>query len=144
MAQREKNLIRKLNSRERRRLSLYNMIPVDAIDPSCSTRVLIENKTTKLYRYGCSMQDMNIQIEGSGLARKKNLIFHLQGFETFSLAHQFLFIQSIPLSVFFLSSFSLNFVRTPMQYISMRCRALTSESKVVGKFLNVLRKGLVR
>lgn len=81
------NLIRKLNSRERRRLSMHNLIPVDAIDPACSTHELIENKATHLYRYGCSsLQDANIEIENNSLRRKKNPIFHFQGFSILSSA----------------------------------------------------------
>lgn len=81
------NLIRKLNSRERRRLNVYNLIPVDAIDPTCSTHELIENEATHLYRYGCSsLQDANIEIENNSLRRKKNPIFHFQGFSILSSA----------------------------------------------------------
>lgn len=81
------NLIRKLNSRERRRQSVYDLIPVDAIDPACSTNELIENKATHLYRYGCSsLHDANIEIENNSLRRKKNPIFHFQGFSILSSA----------------------------------------------------------
>lgn len=78
------SITRKLNSRERRRLEKHGMIPVDAIDPACSTRELIENKTTHLYRYGCYLQDTNVELKdfiAIRRARKSSAsIFHLRGF----------------------------------------------------------------
>lgn len=94
MAQSEQNLTRKLSSREKRRLSVYNMIPVDALDPLCSTRELIENKATNLYRYGCSLQDMNLKIGNNSSMEKKNLIFHLQGFIIFISSLIFIYIKN--------------------------------------------------
>jgi hypothetical protein len=72
MENNQQKLVRILNPRERRRMSVYNMIPVDAVDPKCSTRKLIESNTTKLYRYGCSLQDMNLEIEDANLEQPKN------------------------------------------------------------------------
>lgn len=78
------NITRTLNSRERRRLKVHGMFPVDAIDPACSTRKLIENKTTHLYRYGCYLQDTNVELEDliSTRARKSSVtsFFNLRGF----------------------------------------------------------------
>ena len=78
------NITRTLNSRERRRLEIHGMVPVDAIDPACSTRQLIENKTTHLYRYGCYLQDTNVELEDfiSIRARKSSVasFVHLRGF----------------------------------------------------------------
>ena len=83
--QNTQNLIRKLNSRERHRLRKYNLIPVDAIDPTCSIQELIENKMTDLYRYGCSsLQNVNIELEDNGSRRKNKPIFHIQGSTLFS------------------------------------------------------------
>lgn len=82
MEQKTPPLIRKLNSREARRFTEYQLIPVDAIDPDCTTRELIQKKTTHLYRYGCkSLQEATVEIEAIGLARRRrNPIFQLQGF----------------------------------------------------------------
>lgn len=75
---------RTLNSRERRRLKVHGIVPVDALDPNCSTRKLIENKTTHLYRYGCYLQDTNVELEDFILKRagKSSVasFFHLRGF----------------------------------------------------------------
>lgn len=79
------NITRTLNSRERRRLEVHGMVPVDAIDPACSTRKLIENKTTHLYRYGCYLQDTNVELEdfisirAAGRSSVASFV-HLRGF----------------------------------------------------------------
>lgn len=96
----KQTFIRELNSRERRRLNIYNLIPVDAIDPTCTTRELIENNAAHLYLYGTkNVRHMNLEISlrtdsTKQKMKKKNLIFHLQGFipsSSFSSAHQFSF-----------------------------------------------------
>lgn len=75
-----RNLIRPLNSRERRRYETYGMLPVDAIDPECSTRELIESNGTKLlYRYGCPLGEMNLELQRESVIVKRNFIFHLRG-----------------------------------------------------------------
>lgn len=100
------NLIRKLNSRERRRLNVHNLIPVDAIDPTCSTHELIENKTTHLYRYGCSsLNDVNIEIENNSLRRKENPILYIQG-SFHIIVSSLIFIYIILASSFFSLLFS--------------------------------------
>lgn len=78
------SITRKLNSRERRRLQAYGMIPVDALDPACSSRELIENNTTHLYRYGCYLEDTNVELEEFIAIRNRRKsstsFFHLRGF----------------------------------------------------------------
>lgn len=74
------SLIRELNPREKRRYLTYNLLPVDAVDSSCFTKDL---PTKTLYRYGCNLTDMNLEIEDNGTDEKRNPIFHLQGFHSF-------------------------------------------------------------
>lgn len=76
-------LIRKLNARERRRLVVHRMLPIDAIDPTCSTRELIEHHNTNvLYRYGCSLTEANLEVENdrSSGAKKRSFLCSLRGF----------------------------------------------------------------
>lgn len=77
------NLIRSLNAREKRRFLVHRMLPVDAIDPSCSTRDFIEHHQTKLlYRYGCSLSEMNIEVENGSnpSVEKRKFLPRLRGF----------------------------------------------------------------
>lgn len=82
------SITRKLNSREKRRLEKHGMIPVDALDPACSTRELIENKTIHLYRYGCYLQDTNVELEDFiaiqrvAAGKSSFSIFNLRGFKS--------------------------------------------------------------
>lgn len=80
MTEYDQILIRKLDPRERRRLNVH------AIDPSCSTRTLIEHNQPKLlYRYGCKLEEMNVELQPNSAAVKKNVISRLRGCH-----HQFL------------------------------------------------------
>lgn len=75
------SITRELNSREKRRLRLHGIVPVDSLDPSCTTRELIENNTTHLYRYGCFFQDVNVELEELTMrAEKSSSRFRLRGF----------------------------------------------------------------
>lgn len=75
------SVIRDLDPREKRRYFTHGMLPVDAVDPSCLTRQL---EARILYRYGCGLEDMNIEIEDNGTVEKQNPIFRLRGFHSFS------------------------------------------------------------
>lgn len=82
MNEMDQNLIRKLNPRERRRLNVYQMLPVDAIDLTYSARTSAQCHETKLlYRYGCGLTEMDLQIDDfdNGIERR-NLISRLRGF----------------------------------------------------------------
>lgn len=85
----QQDLTRKLNARERRRLNVHQMLPVDAIDPSCPTRNLVECHQTKaLYRYGCSLAEMNLEIvEVDNVIKQRNFISRFRGFSS-SISHQ--------------------------------------------------------
>lgn len=72
------NLIRKLNSRERRRLNVYGILAVDAIDPGYSTRELVHAKT-KLYRYGCNLNGTTVTFKSENVKEKRNFIFNFRG-----------------------------------------------------------------
>lgn len=64
MKQLDQSLTRNLNARERRRLTIHRMLPVDAIDPTCSNYNLTERHQTELlYRYGCGLAEMNVETE---------------------------------------------------------------------------------
>lgn len=105
MSENDPILIRKLNSREKRRLTVHGMLPLDAIDPSCSTDKLIgHNQAKHLYRYGCRMAEVNLEIEPDTVAvKKRNLIFHLRGFPhqfPISILARLIKTHSLPLSIF--------------------------------------------
>lgn len=76
----EQNLIRDLNPREKRRLLTHDLLPVDAVSPTCFTRDL---QAKILYRYGCSLQEMNLEIEDNEADENRNKIFHMRGFHSF-------------------------------------------------------------
>jgi hypothetical protein len=84
----EKILIRELTQRERRRMNVHGLLPVDAIDPLSVTRDVIEQHQTKfLYRYGCELKETMLSIQelennnsNKNIEPKRNLIFHLRGF----------------------------------------------------------------
>ena len=64
MRQLDQSLTRNLNARERRRLTFHRMLPVDAIDPACSTQNIIKrNQMELLYRYGCGLSETNLEAE---------------------------------------------------------------------------------
>lgn len=75
--------IRKLNARERRRLNVHRMLPADTIDPACPTQDIVkQHQTTLLYRYGCSLAEMKLEIEDDSekKKRKKSFLIQLRGF----------------------------------------------------------------
>jgi hypothetical protein len=92
-------IVRKLNSRERRRLNLFNLVPVDAVDPKCTIKELTATNALQIYRYGTTnVRQMNLEIyskiDGNVRSskkngrKKKNLIFHLQGFYNHHYHHR--------------------------------------------------------
>lgn len=91
------SITRKLNLREKRRLRMHAIVPVDALDPSCSARELIENKTTHLYRYGCYFQDTNVELEEyfSIPTARSSSRFHLRGFHHHLTSNLYIFIANI-------------------------------------------------
>lgn len=76
----EQVLTRELNPREKHRYLTHGILPVDAVSPLCFTREL---RTKILYRYGCGLEEMNLEIEDNGSIEKQNPIFHLRGFHSF-------------------------------------------------------------
>jgi len=69
MLELEESLARELNPRERRRLYVYGMLPVDAIDEKFSPTLLAAAdggfaNLKLLYRYGCDLDQMNVGIGG--------------------------------------------------------------------------------
>ena len=80
MSETNQNLIRELSPREKRRFVVYGTLPVDAVDPLCSTRELVENHQTKLlYRYGCGLEEMMLEIEAAEIVKEQNFITKLRG-----------------------------------------------------------------
>lgn len=80
MCESTQKLNRQLNSRERRRCNLYGMLPVDAIDPQFSIRELFDaNEMKFLYRYGCKLEEMNLEQQINSVIVKRNFFFHLRG-----------------------------------------------------------------
>lgn len=72
---------------------MHGIVPVDALDPTCTTRELIENKTTHLYRYGCYFEDTTVELEelvSIPRAERSSFRFHLRGF-TSPFTNDFLF-----------------------------------------------------
>lgn len=83
MQENEAEFIRKLSARERRRLNVHRMLPADAIDPSCSTRDVVElHQTTLSYRYGCGLAEMKLKIEDNSekIEQKKSFLSQFRGF----------------------------------------------------------------
>lgn len=75
------SIFEKLNLREKRRLKVHGVVPVDILNSSCTTKELIENNTTHLYRYGCYFQDTNVELEDfTKRAEKSSSCFRLRGF----------------------------------------------------------------
>lgn len=65
---------RKLNSRERRRLKVHNMLPVDALSSPCSLRT---SEIFDFYRYGCGIEDARTKIEiKKGCKKCLSFCFH--------------------------------------------------------------------
>jgi hypothetical protein len=78
----ETDLIRKLSSREKRRLQTFGMLPVDAVDPSCSIRHLIEKHDVKfLYRDSGGLIGANPLYND----RRRNLFSSLRGSDSINL-----------------------------------------------------------
>lgn len=101
------SITQKLNPRERRRLKVHGIVPVDVLDPECTMKELIENKSTHLYRYGCYFQDTNVELEEYVTApsgEKNSSRFHLQGFPSSSFMlkfYQYDFLLLISISIFY-------------------------------------------
>lgn len=99
----EGDLIRKLSSKEKRRLQTSGMLPVDAVDPSCSIRHLIEQHDVKfLYRRSWGLIEMNPQLKDSGDAVRRNVFLYLRGSNSINfislLFHSSIFCVSLRLS----------------------------------------------
>lgn len=71
----ECNISRKLSSRERRRLKVHKMLPIDALSPSCTPRA---SETIDLYHYGCRFEDSKTRMEVQKGLRKCSSTFFLR------------------------------------------------------------------
>lgn len=80
MSSNNRNFSRPLNCRERRRLKVLQMLPVDIIDPSSSVQDLIEKFQVKqLYRYGSGLDETIIEIESNSADAKGKKFSQLRG-----------------------------------------------------------------
>ena len=72
-------LTRPMTAREKYRYLLHEMLPVDAVDPYTLTNEL---RAKVLYKYGCDLEDMNLEIFGRDIIHERFSIFQMRGFSS--------------------------------------------------------------
>lgn len=73
------NLNRQLDPREKRRLKIHYMLPIDVLDPSCRTSELVYNKVKTLYYYGSGLDKMFLNLDNFKSKHRNKFITNFRG-----------------------------------------------------------------
>lgn len=71
-------LNRQLDPREKRRLKIHYMLPIDVVDPCCRTSELMHNNVKTLYYYGSGLDKMFLDLDN--FKSKHKFISNIRGF----------------------------------------------------------------
>ena len=73
------NLNRQLDPREKRRLKIHYMLPIDVVDPSCRTSELLNNNVQTLYYYGSGLDKMFLDLDNFENKHNNKFISNIRG-----------------------------------------------------------------